>query len=191
MRPPFHSDPWGGRQPHGEQLFAFGPWRPPFVPPFGPHGRGRGRGGARRGDVRAAVLALLTERPMHGYEMISELDTRTGGLWRPSPGSIYPTLQLLEDEGLIASQQAEGRRQYALTDAGRAEADALGAHRPWEQVTEGFGPLGHGLKGAAVGIMQAMSQVVAVGTEEQKQRALDILDETRRKLYGILAEGGE
>ncbi len=190
MRPPFHSDPWGARH-HKEQLFAFGPWRPPFGPPFGPHGRGRGRGGARRGDVRAAILALLAERPMHGYEMISELDTRTGGLWRPSPGSIYPTLQLLEDEGLIVSQQAEGRRQYALTDAGRAEAESIAAHPPWEQVTEGFGPLGHGLKGAAVGIMQAMSQVLAVGTEQQKQRALDILDEARRKLYGILAEGGE
>ena len=74
---------------------------PPFAagPPFG-HGRGgRGRGRGRRPNVRNAVLALLTERPMHGYEMIQEIDSRTGGSWRPSPGSIYPTLQLLEDEG--------------------------------------------------------------------------------------------
>src|SRR5919106_1034527 len=85
-------------------------WRLPFPPPwsgpFGPGGpmgqgrHGRGRGG-RRGNVRMAILALLLERPMHGYEMISELEERTGGVWRPSPGSVYPTLQLLEDEGLI------------------------------------------------------------------------------------------
>ncbi len=194
MRPPFESGRWGGGHAPGEHLFAFGGWRPPFgppfLPPFGPHGRGRGRG-ARRGDVRAAILALLSERPMHGYEMISELEARTGGLWRPSPGSVYPTLQLLEDEGLITSEQAEGRRQYTLTDAGRAEADNVGPDRPWEEMTKGFGPLGHGLRGAAMGIMQAMSQVVTVGTDEQKERALDVLNETRRKLYGILAEDGE
>src|SRR5688500_7319047 len=84
-------------------------------PPFGRgwhgpgHGRGRGRGPGRRANVRAALLALLVERPMHGYEMIQELETRTGGIWRPSPGSVYPTLQLLEDEGLIAAEEAGGR----------------------------------------------------------------------------------
>ena len=102
-----------------EAMHAFGGFRPPFPPgpppfgpgggPFGPghghhHGRG-GRRGGRRGNVRAAILALLNERPMHGYEMIQELDQRTGGVWRPSPGSVYPTLQLLEDEGLITSDR--------------------------------------------------------------------------------------
>ena len=80
----------------------------------------RGRGGprARRGDIRAAVLALLAERPMHGYEMIKELEERTKGAWVPSAGSIYPTLQLLEDEGLVAGEERDGKRRFTLTDAG-------------------------------------------------------------------------
>ena len=85
------------------------------------HGRGGGRGRhrVRRGDVRSAILALLDDRPMHGYEMITELDERTGGRWRPSAGSIYPTLQLLEDEGLVTAEEVEGRKVYSLTDSGK------------------------------------------------------------------------
>src|SRR5687768_15394224 len=102
---------------------AHGDWPPFFGPGFGrgPWGGGRGRGRGRRGrrgDVRTALLALLSERPMHGYEMIQELDERTGGIWRPSPGSVYPTLQMLEDEGLVASTQSEGRKLFTLTDEG-------------------------------------------------------------------------
>src|SRR3954449_8942429 len=96
----------GFRDIHEQRMRAFGGWRAPF-PPGGHHGHGRGGGRGprgRRGGVRAAILALLVERPMHGYEMIQELDQRTGGVWRPSPGSVYPTLQLLEDEGLITSE---------------------------------------------------------------------------------------
>jgi DNA-binding PadR family transcriptional regulator len=83
--------------------------------------RTRGRGGprARRGDVRAAMLALLGDRPMHGYEMIQEIEERTGGAWSPSAGSIYPTLQLLEDEGLIEGTESDGKRRFTLTDSGR------------------------------------------------------------------------
>ena len=81
-------------------------------------------------NVRPALLALLLERPMHGYEMIQELEARTGGVWRPSPGSVYPTLQLLEDEGLIAGEEGEGRRRFTLTDAGRAEAERKGQRAP-------------------------------------------------------------
>lgn len=91
---------------------AFGPFGPPFGGgPFGGGrgGRGGGRGRARRGDVRASILALLKDRPMHGYEMIQEIGERSGGAWKPSPGSVYPTLQLLEDEGLITSA-SEGAR---------------------------------------------------------------------------------
>ena len=93
---------------------------------YGGYGRGRGRGGgrARRGDVRAAVLALLAERPMHGYEMIKEIEERTEGSWTPSAGSIYPTLQMLEDEGLISGQETEGKRRFTLTDSGRAEQES-------------------------------------------------------------------
>ena len=98
---------------------------PGFGPGFGPGfrpERGRGRRGARRGDVRAAVLALLLERPMHGYELIQQIEERSGGVWRPSPGSIYPTLQLLADEGLVSGDESGGRRLFTLTDAGREEA---------------------------------------------------------------------
>src|SRR6478735_6661636 len=94
---------------------------PEFARSRGPrYGRGRGGPRARRGDVRAAVLALLDERPMHGYEMIKELEERTQGAWVPSPGSIYPTLQLLEDEGLIRGEESDGKRRFALTDAGKS-----------------------------------------------------------------------
>src|SRR5919202_1879353 len=105
--------PWGG----------LGPWGPPF---------GRGAPRVRRGNVRAAILALLAERPMHGYEIIQELEARTSGLWRPSAGSIYPTLQQLEDEGLVVGTESEGRRRYVLTDAGRTEAERL-ERPPWER----------------------------------------------------------
>ena len=112
-------------------------WGPPGPGPWMFRMRHGGR--RRRGDVRAAILALLDERPMHGYEMIQELEERSDGMWRPSAGSIYPTLQLLEDEGLIAGEEHEGKRRFTLTDAGR-EADAKrSADRPppWEQGAEG------------------------------------------------------
>ncbi|NUT37644.1 MAG: helix-turn-helix transcriptional regulator [Hamadaea sp.] len=191
-----HHRPEGGHHPHDPRRFAFGGGRPPFppMPGFGPgfgpgpgqHGRGRGRG--RRGDVRAAILGLLAERPMHGYEMISELETRTGGVWRPSPGSIYPTLQLLEDEGLIEAVQQEGRKSYTLTEAGRAAAEADADRAPWRQFTADQVNEAQGFREAGFGIMQALHQVGASGTPEQRARALELLNETRRKLYAILAE---
>src|SRR3954451_5849566 len=103
----------------------------------GGFGGGPGRGGARGAGphVGPAVVALLLERPMHGYEMIQELESRTGGIWRPSPGSIYPTLQLLEDEGLIVAESSGGRKAYTLTDAGRAEAETAAQNPPWAQFT--------------------------------------------------------
>ena len=169
----------------------------PFGPGFGfggPGGRGgshghRGRGGGRRPNVRNAVLALLAERPMHGYEMIQELDTRTGGIWRPSPGSVYPTLQLLEDEGLIAAETDGGRKRFALTDAGRPEAETAAQTPPWQQFggDETMSQV-QDFRDAAVGIMHALRQVGFNGTPEQRQQALDVLGETKRKLYAILAE---
>src|ERR1700760_4080789 len=97
------------------------------------HGRGRGGPRARRGDVRAAVLALLAERPMHGYEMIKEIEERTDGAWVPSAGSIYPTLQLLEDEGLIRGKDSDGKRRFTLTDTGRAEQEQKAEEvAPWD-----------------------------------------------------------
>jgi DNA-binding PadR family transcriptional regulator len=183
-------DPWQ-KMPFG----AHGPFGPraPFGPPgpFGWHVRGPFPGGrARRGDVRAAILALLAERPMHGYEMIQELGNRTGGMWRPSPGSVYPTLQMLEDEGLITSQATEGRRLFSLTDAGREEAGHAG-QAPWEQVTAGVDQATVRMRDAVFQAGAAVMQVLHAGTEEQKARALEVLTETRRRLYAILAEDEE
>jgi DNA-binding PadR family transcriptional regulator len=164
----------------------------PFGPP-GPwqFGGGRRRGRRGRGDVRAAVLALLAERPMHGYEMIQELERRTGGVWRPSPGSVYPTLQLLEDEDLITGEESEGRRRFALTDAGRAEAERQSRRPPWEEVTAGVAPLAWNLRDALGQIAQAAWAVAGAGNEAQQAKALEILKDARRRLYAILAEGDQ
>ncbi|MCP2324902.1 DNA-binding PadR family transcriptional regulator [Hamadaea flava] len=181
---------------HEHRQFAFGgrpgfPPMPGFGPGFGPgpHGRrGGGRGRGRRGNVRAAILGLLAERPMHGYEMISELESRTGGVWRPSPGSVYPTLQLLEDEGLIEATESTGRKSYALTEAGRTAAEAEPNRAPWQEFTADEVNEAQDFRQAGFGIMQALHQVGATGTPEQRARALEILNDTRRKLYAILAE---
>jgi DNA-binding PadR family transcriptional regulator len=139
--------------------------------------------------VRAAVLALLAERPMHGYEIIQELDSRTGGIWRPSPGSIYPTLQLLEDEGLITSEQSEGRKRFTLSDTGREEAGKATDNPPWAQFADADAvSAAHDFREAVFGIMNAVREVGAAGTDEQRSRALELMQETRRKLYAILAE---
>jgi DNA-binding PadR family transcriptional regulator len=134
------------------------------------------------------VLALLAERPMHGYEMITELETRTGGIWRPSPGSVYPTLQLLEDEGLIVSDESEGRKRFALTDAGRAAAEQAGP-APWEQPgDDDLISTMHDLRDAAAGSMHALRQVMTSGTDDQRRRAIEVIVDARKKLYAILAE---
>ncbi|MFJ1790632.1 PadR family transcriptional regulator [Kitasatospora griseola] len=172
---------------------------PPFGPGFGPRGRGfgghgvRGHGGrrggrARRGDVRASLLALLRERPMHGYEMITEIGERTGGVWRPSPGSVYPTLQLLEEEGLIKANEESGKKLFELTEQGRAEAeqgpespwDEAGRRDDWEAVQE--------VGAALAAVDHAVRQVMMTGTEEQRAKGLAVLAETKKKLYLILAE---
>ncbi|MBM2617641.1 helix-turn-helix transcriptional regulator [Actinoplanes sp. LDG1-06] len=186
--------------PHGfrHRGFTFPPGFPfggpgDFGPggPWGPGGRGGGpRRGGRGGrpNVRTAVLALLLERPMHGYEMIQELDSRTNGIWRPSPGSIYPTLQMLEDEGLIEPEASEGRKSYRLTEAGRAEAETAAQTPPWGTIGDDTMSQVQDFRDAAVGIMGALKQVGFNGTPEQRQRALEILNETKRKLYAILAD---
>ena len=175
------------RPVHREERAAFGGWGPGF----GPRGRGA-RGGRRtkRGNVRAAILALLAERPMHGYEMIQELESRTGGLWRPSPGSVYPTLQLLEDEGLISGADTSGKRLFALTDEGRAEAEGQRTP-PWAEITEDAGEAATQFHPAMGQLMMAIRQVMHAGTEEQRERALDVINDARRRLYGILADDAD
>ncbi len=160
--------------------------------PDGGHDRGhgpRGRLQARRGLIREAILGLLAEQPMHGYQIIQELSTRTGGRWQPSAGSIYPTLQQLEDEGLVLPEEREGRRTFALTDAGRTAAADLPAGRPWSADAEGRDRRGRGeLRGMTREIGIAALQVSRVGSPEAQAEAARILTETRRSLYRLLAE---
>ena len=155
------------------------------------YGRGRGGSRARRGDVRAAVLALLAERPMHGYEMIKEVEERTDGSWTPSAGSIYPTLQLLEDEGLISGQETEGKRRFTLTDSGRAEQESRAGERtPWDEVRDAAAPEQIQLRESVHKLHHSIGQVFHAADEDQQRRVRDLLDETRRGIYAILAEGG-
>jgi DNA-binding PadR family transcriptional regulator len=141
-----------------------------------------------RGDVRAAVLALLAERPMHGYQIIQEIEDRSGGAWKPSPGSVYPTLQLLADEGLIVAEEANGRKTYALTEGGRAEAAAAADRQaPWLASSEREGGFA-ALPKAGMELAQAAAQVGRTGSPEQVQQAVAALDEARRRLYSILAQ---
>ncbi|MBC9718837.1 helix-turn-helix transcriptional regulator [Streptomyces sp. TRM66268-LWL] len=180
----------------GEGRRAFGPFGPGgFDPrgfggpgPWGGRGRGGGRGRARRGDVRASILALLKDRPMHGYEMIQEIAERSGGAWKPSPGSVYPTLQLLEDEGLIVSATEGGKKLFSLTDAGRTAADE-GPDAPWEDAGRGVDwDTVNEIRQAGFGLMEAFGQVWKTGSAEQREKALAVVNEARKKLYLILAD---
>ena len=161
-----------------------GPWD---RGPRGGWGGGRGGGRARRGDVRAAILALLTEKPMHGYEIIQELDERTGGAWKPSPGSVYPTLTMLEEEGLVTAVEDEGKRRYTLTDTGTQAAAERQGPAPWEQVVTGANPAVFELKDVLGSTMAAVQQVFRAGTPAQQAKAVEILGDTRRRLYEVLA----
>ncbi len=161
----------------------------------GPAGHFRGgpmrRDGRRaRGDVRAAVLVLLDEQPRNGYQLIQELTDRSNEAWRPSPGSVYPVLQQLEDEGLVEEQSTGTGRTYGLTEAGRTlvaeQREQLG--KPWESAEIG-GRVARELMGTARDVVLAARQVLVAGSGPQVSKATAILAETRRALYGILAEG--
>ena len=173
--------PFGGPG-FGPMAFAFGPWP----------GEGRGRRGprARRGDVRAAALALLAEEPRNGYQLIQEIAERSDGVWQPSPGSVYPALQQLEDEGLIQAETPEGgRKRYALTAEGReyvtAHADEVRA--PWDDVASSVGTDAIELRRLIAAVAAAAVQVAQVGTAAQVAQSQQILTDARRKLYAILA----
>src|SRR6266511_4660277 len=169
-----------GRFPFGP---GFGPWGGFGGPPWFP-GRGPRVG---RGDVRTAILFLLAEGPMHGYQVIQELTERSGGMWQPSPGSVYPTLQQLEDEGMVRSAEDEGRRVFSLTDEGRAEVERRAEEpRPWEMRADAE-PFA-GIRDEGFGVGAAVMQVVRTGTPQQVARARESLAEARRSLYRLLAE---
>jgi DNA-binding PadR family transcriptional regulator len=142
-----------------------------------------------RGDVRAAVLALLAEKPMHGYQLIHEIEERSGGAWKPSPGSVYPTLQLLADEGLISAEESNGRKTYSLTDEGRAATEATADRpAPWDSQGVRDNHRAGALPKAGIDLAQAAAQVGRTGTPEQVTEAVAVLADARRKLYAILAK---
>jgi DNA-binding PadR family transcriptional regulator len=171
--------------------FGPGPGFGPGGPPRGFPGRG-GRRGRRtpRGDVRSAVLALVAEQPRHGYEIIQEIGERTGGAWRPSPGSIYPTVSQLEDEGLVRIEKVEGRRVIHLTEAGtrhveehRAELDAV-----WDTASRDVDDDAAALWEQLAQLHAAAHQVMSAGTSEQITAASAALAEARKTIYRLLAE---
>jgi DNA-binding PadR family transcriptional regulator len=165
-------------------------------PMFGPGGPGRGGwrghgGKARRGDIRTAALLLLAEEPRNGYAIMQEIEERSNGVWRPSPGSVYPALAQLEDEGLIRSEEADGRKQFAITDAGREQLAARpqDAASPWDTLAGGVSQDVKELMGLVRQVAIASSQLVQTATENQLAEAKKVLSDTRRAIYKILADG--
>ena len=152
---------------------------------FGPFGHGR----ARRGDVQTAVLRLLAESPMHGYQIIQELAARSGGAWNPGPGSVYPTLQAMEEQDLVTSTMDGSKRVFSLTDKGRtaAESGEGTARTPWDDIADASGPR-IDLRQALHGLMAAASQIERTGTDEQIAKATDQVDQARKAIYLLLAE---
>jgi len=157
-----------------------------FGPGFGP---GFGRR-SRRGDVRAAVLVLLEEAPRNGYQLIQEIEARSNGAWRPSPGSIYPVLSQLEDEGLIVALEQAGGRLFQLTELGRGEVEskrqAFGL--PWEAAAAAISEPRFALMRSLKQVVIAVRSLREAGTDEQVSAAAAALDEARRKIYKVLAE---
>ena len=201
-------DPRGGHRPHargrGRMRGGPGPWGPgPFQfemrgGPFGPKfGRGFAARGprVRRGDVRAAILDLLAEgQPWNGYQIIQEIGARTQGVWRPSAGSVYPALQQLEDEGLITAAAGEDRRRnYTLTDEGRAyvQAHADELRASWDAVTGSVDDAAVQMHNLARQVAMATVQVAQAGSPTQVKQASKILADTRKALYRILAADDE
>lgn len=182
---PWERDFRGRRGPgHWGGGFA-GNWWPGPPPPPGPPRSPK----ASRGDVRAAILALLRERPLNGYQIMSEIEERSGGAWRPSPGAVYPALSQLADEGLIAGDESGGRRTFRLTDAGReyVEQNPEMARGAWESTAQQEAWELPGLFAQAARLGAGIVQIAHAGTPAQARAAERLLEQTRRALYGILA----
>jgi DNA-binding PadR family transcriptional regulator len=168
-----------------------GPPFPPF-PPFGgfPWNLFR-KARAKRGDVRAAILSLLAEKPLNGYQIMQELEQRSRGSWRPSPGAVYPALQLLEDEGLVGAETSTGGRTFSLTEKGRAHVQAHPDEfaAPWEAANQTAcdDPM-LGLFAELKHIAAATVQVVHAGSSTQVREAQKILNQARKSLYRLLAD---
>ena len=185
-----HGGERGSRGPRGPR--GFGDFGPGFG--FGPpRGFGRHGGKARRGDIRTAALLLLAEEPRNGYAIMQEIEQRSDGVWRPSPGSVYPALAQLEDEGLIRSEEADGRKRFTITDAGREQIAARpqDAPAPWDTLADGVSSDVQELFALMRQVGVAGFQLVQTATEKQISEAKAVLTETRRAIYRILADGGE
>jgi DNA-binding PadR family transcriptional regulator len=186
---------WRGetRGRHRRREYGGGPWGGfggfPFggFGPGGPFGRGRK---ARRGDIRTAALLLVAEEPRNGYQIMQEVEERSEGAWRPSPGSVYPALQQLEDEGLIRAEEIDGRKLFKITDAGRAYVQERGEQpAPWEQMGADVSDQASEMGKLVRDIAFAFAQVMRTGSDAQIARARDLLVTTRREIYRILGNG--
>jgi DNA-binding PadR family transcriptional regulator len=178
----------GGRGRHGGHRGHHGPGH--RGGPFGGGPRGRGRK-ARRGDIRTAALLLLAEEPRNGYQIMQEVEERSDGVWRPSPGSVYPALAQLEDEGLIRSEEVDGRKLFALTDAGRAHVEERHSEQPapWEQMSDEVSEQAFEARKAIPEIAFAFAQVMRSGSDAQLAQTRKVLETAKRDLYRILADG--
>jgi DNA-binding PadR family transcriptional regulator len=150
----------------------------------GPHGHWAG-GRVPKGNVRGLLLAALLDGPAHGYELMRRLEEQAGGRWRPSPGSVYPLLQLLEDEGLVSVLDREGRKVYELTEQGRAQADAGRLRDLAAGTAAGSAPLD--LRAEVQRLHTAARQVGTAGDPAQLQEAVEIVKGARKALYQLLA----
>jgi DNA-binding PadR family transcriptional regulator len=169
-----------------------------FGPGFGPrHGFGGppfggGRGRRRRGDVRFALLRALEDDPQNGYQLMQGIEERTGGRWRPSPGSVYPALAQLEDQGFVRSVERDGQKLYELTDAGREHLSEQPEHpAPWGEADDPASQAIAELRSLVHQIHLAAAQVSQAADEQQMKRAVQVLGDARRALYRILAEDGD
>jgi DNA-binding PadR family transcriptional regulator len=150
---------------------------------FGPQMWGPGGGRARRGDIKFLILAVLAEGPRHGYDIIAALEEKSEGRYRPSAGSVYPTLTLLEEGGFITGVQADGKRVFTITDAGRDMLQNKPAGATFDDEGQGVD-----LRGAAMKLGAAVMQVARTGDDATKERVRTILDSARKEIYVILAE---
>ncbi|MEV0346016.1 PadR family transcriptional regulator [Nonomuraea sp. NPDC050680] len=143
----------------------------------------------RRGDVRAALLSLLAEGPKNGYQMIQDIEERSRGVWRPSPGSVYPALQQLEDEGLVTGDDTGGSRLLSLTEQGRERAVRhLDGEPPWDEVARSVPEDRHELRLLWAQLNEAFGHLARTANDQQVARAKKLLRQTRKSVFQILAE---